>query len=166
MKNSFGFVLEFHLPYLVLRPEGAPRDSRGRRRRHKLPAGGYDALLKNSQNWEYHEAQISFLLVGPDEWFWTAYCLVDTYFGSEREPVRYLGSKTEPAQPPLDPFDPPLDPPSGGTIVVDEPIWNPREYFLHVLSARLEQVSQEWADLVAAMHARLVTYVWIPKPPI
>jgi len=153
VQQSFGFVLEFHLPYLALRPAGNRKDDRDRRRRHKLPTRDEARMRGAAQRWEYHEAQISLLLVGPDEWFWTAYCLVDTFFGSEKSVVDYLGS------------DPPLDPSGGGTIFVNEPIWSPREYFLKILSARLEQVSQEWSDLGAAIDAQLVDYVTAHRAP-
>ena len=103
----------------------------------------------------YHEAQVSFLLFGPDEWFWTVYCIVDTYFGSEISNEEYLEAVSGP--PEYAPF--PQDPPTGGEKLLNEPVWNPRGYFLVVLARRMEQVSKEWSDLVAAINDRLTAYV-------
>jgi hypothetical protein len=149
-------MLEFHIPYLALRDKGSPEDSRrgpGRslRRSDYLPAREID----DEPDFMYHEAQISFLLFGPDEWFWTAYCFVDTYFGSEYTTEEYLNATTGP---PVN-ASVPLDAPTGGAKFLNEPVWNPREYFLLVLARRMEQVSKEWSDLVAAVNERLESYV-------
>ncbi len=84
-EQSFGFALGFHLPSYALR-EGPTRqiDARGLRRHadfipdHSTP--GISEYL--------YEAQISVVVTGIDEWFWTAYCCTDTHFGSE-ETVQY-----------------------------------------------------------------------------
>lgn len=86
------------------------------------------------------------MIVGVDEWFWTAYCLVDTYFGSESEYRDYLDKKA-------------LDPCSGGAKPLRFPVWNPREYFLLVLSRRIKQATREWTEVIRTFNEYLSAYV-------
>ena len=92
-----------------------------------------------------YEAQISVVVTGIDEWFWTAYCCTDTYFGSE-ESVHYYHEHG-------------LDAPTGGEKSTDYPIWNPREYFLLVLSCRVKQTTKEWSNAIVALEKRLQYFV-------
>ena len=92
-----------------------------------------------------HEAQLSLLIAGIDEWFWTAYCLTDTYFGSE-ESIQFY-------------HDNQLDALSGGEKSLKYPIWNPREYFLSILARRLKQVTKEWGSIVELIESRLRVHV-------
>lgn len=94
----------------------------------------------------YFESQISFLLTGVDEWQWTAYCCVDTFFGSAKDPEWYMTKQ--------------LDGLSGVEQLANLPIWNPREYFLLVCSSRLSQVTMEWSNVVLKLQSRLDEYVW------
>ena len=89
-----------------------------------------------------HEAQISVMITGIDDWFWTAYSFVDIYFKDESntESVDYY-SRTDPLRPPMDPH-------SCGNYEADQPIWNPRHFFLRALSCRMEQVKQEWNNVI------------------
>jgi hypothetical protein len=90
----------------------------------------------------FYEAQVSVLLVGIDEWVWTLYCLVETHF-SETEPEDVKSNIG------ID-----QDAPSGEGANYSSPIWNPREYFLLVLSRRLRQVRFEWANIVQTLETR------------
>ena len=149
------FVMEFHIPYLALRDKGSAKDQRSGpagRLRHSsdIPV----RHVGEAADATYHEAQISFLLLGSDEWFWTAYCFVDTYFGSEYSCEEYLNATSGPPATALS-----LDPPTGGEKLLDDPIWNPRGYFLAVLARRMDQVSKEWSNLVATVNNRLTDYV-------
>ncbi|KAL8822470.1 MAG: hypothetical protein Q9191_006796 [Dirinaria sp. TL-2023a] len=139
--SDFGFALEFHLPYYALRHGVSRRfDLRGLRRSYKFRSGLVDENLH-----EYlYEAQVSLLVTGSDEWFWTAYCCAETYFGSE-ESAKYYHEKR-------------LDAPSGGEISSRLPVWNPREYFLSILSRRLKQVTKEWNNTVKAVEQCLKAY--------
>ena len=138
--QDFGYAMEFHLPYYALRRGTSIKaDARGLRRSGKIFCrilGSYEHL---------HEAQISVLVTGVDEWFWTAYCFADTYFGSE-ESIQYY-HKNE------------LDALSGGEKSARSPVWNPREYFLSILSRRLKQVTKEWSNVIESLEIRLRTYV-------
>ena len=74
--------MEFHLPYLALRNGTRELDGRGKRKCLPMLRGvegiGDDVF--------YYEAETSFLITGVDEWHWTAYCCVDTFFDGELEP--------------------------------------------------------------------------------
>ncbi|ORY13750.1 hypothetical protein BCR34DRAFT_648073, partial [Clohesyomyces aquaticus] len=97
-----------------------------------------------------YEAQISSLSLGPDEWFWTEFFLVDTYFGSEHKLHEYL-SNCKPGEG----FDPPL----GGVGMMDNPYFDPREYFLVKLVRRLQQVVRESTSLVDTFDERMEDYL-------
>lgn len=86
-----------------------------------------------------HQAQISVMVTGTDDWFWTVYCFVDTYFKEEghHESVEFYSNQ-----------NPPMDPISCGRDDAGLPIWVPRHYFLRTLSLRMEQVKQEWNNAV------------------
>ncbi|KAF2137333.1 uncharacterized protein K452DRAFT_236025, partial [Aplosporella prunicola CBS 121167] len=94
----------------------------------------------------YHECQLSLLVTGVDEWFWTGYCLVDTYYGSEEEWSTYFEG------------DDSSEPATGGASTLQYPIWNPREYFLAVLARRMAQATLEWRVLVTAFKERMEDY--------
>ena len=130
------------MPYYALRESIEPsRDTRGLRNCGKLPAN-----LSNPLRPEYiYEAQISVMVNGIDEWFWTAYCCVDTYFGSERGVEAYHDSTVDAA--------------TGGERLISQPAWNPREYFLYMLSRRFRQATKEWRRTVGVVEDRLQTHV-------
>ncbi len=135
--------MEFHLPYFALRRNKAPTlDPRGLRR-----SGPFVRVQESLKGYEQiHEAQISLLVVGIDEWYWTAYFCVDKYFGSEETPQFYLDNQ--------------LDAPIGGTgRSTIFPVWNPREYFLIILSRRTRQITREWSSIVVTLEERLGSHV-------
>jgi hypothetical protein len=113
------------------------------RRSRILPLGGDDAL----NDLYYYEAQISFLLIGVDECLYTSYCIVDTYYGSESGYREYLKPPTY------------VEPATGGLRILRYPHWNPREYFLCVLSIRLEQIVKESQALLDLFEERMNAYV-------
>ena len=85
------------------------------------------------------------LVTGVDEWFWTAYFCAETYFGSE-ESIHYY-------------TDNQYDALTGGEKSLLYPVWNPREYFLSILSRRLKQVTKEWSNVVETLQDRLRLHV-------
>ncbi|EKG16111.1 hypothetical protein MPH_06677 [Macrophomina phaseolina MS6] len=142
------FNLEFHITFFALREGSAnsdPRSVRGRRLRSTrlLP-------LSDGRELYFHECQISLLVTGVDEWVWTGYCFVDSYFGKEEDYEDYF--KTTPN----DPYG--RDPATGGTRWLRYPLWNPREYFLWVLAARVTQATQEWTLLINTFEERMDNY--------
>ena len=98
----------------------------------------------------FYEAQISSLCIGPDEWFWTEYFLVETYFGSETNIPTYFEDQ--------DP-DNHVDPPLGNVGRMDVPRFDPREYFLLKLERRILQATKEYAALINTFDARMQDYV-------
>jgi hypothetical protein len=133
--------MEFQLPYLALRTGKPVSDSRRIRQRHEM--------LKHSDSSReelyYYEAQVACLITGYDEWHWTAYCCVDTFFGGEQTVTEYLRLGD--------------DGPSGGQMELDKQTWNPRQYFLRVFSTRLTQVTREWQNITSELEDRLNCHV-------
>jgi hypothetical protein len=97
----------------------------------------------------YHDAQISFIVTGTKESQWSAYCLTDTFFGGEQDAEEYLRRRQ--------------DGPSGGARTDAEPCWDPREYFLLVLSQRMSQVSREWGNFFTVLMLRLDLYASLTR---
>lgn len=85
------------------------------------------------------------LVTGVDEWFWTAYFCAETHFGSE-ESIQYYHENQ-------------LDALTGGEKSMLFPVWNPREYFLSILSRRLKQATKEWSNVVETLQDRLRLHV-------
>ena len=136
---SNAFTLEFHLPYYALRSHTCRvQDTRGLRRSGSL-------FPDSDPNEFLYEAQISFVIVGLDEGVWTAYCRTETYFGSEESIECY--------------YQRGHDAPSGGVKPMHYPVWNPREYFLLILSSRIRQSTQEWFNTVRTLEARIQYHV-------
>ena len=141
--------MEFHVPFYALRRGPEKQDNRRLddhclRTSRALPLGRPE---EESHDF-YHEAHASLLVTGVDEWVWTAYFCVDTYFGAESNWQSYpnIGSSGH-------------DGPTGGWIFQKHPFWNPREYFLAVLKRRMIQVTAEWTVLIDTYQQRLNHYV-------
>lgn len=142
MVQSVGFALEFHLPYFALRHSATKKiDPRGLRR----CADFFPSRIGTDTSDYLYEAQVSVIVVGVDEWFWTAYCWTETHFGSE-ESVQFYHENQ-------------LDAPTGGEKFTYYPVWNPRGYFLLVLSCRMRQVTKEWRNVVDVLKERLHYHV-------
>ncbi|MCJ1308189.1 hypothetical protein MMC25_001841 [Agyrium rufum] len=93
-----GFSMEFQLPYYVLRhSRKIDSDPRGLRRSGDFAIPDTSSLSEtNDQDHEFiYEAQISLLVSGIDEWFWTAYFCIDTSFGSDETAEAYHNSNTD-----------------------------------------------------------------------
>ncbi|GES59948.1 tumor suppressor protein, LOH1CR12 [Aspergillus terreus] len=135
---SQGFVLEFHIPHFVLRiDQEARRDERGLRKCRYVQASNGSKHRREC----IYEAQMSLIVFGVDEFSWTAYFFVDTYYSKQDSTSHYIRKK--------------LDAPSGGYMEHNSPVWDPRHYFLTVLSIRLSQVTLEWSSLVQTIEANL-----------
>lgn len=140
--------METHIPYFALRsysPHPAAIDERGLRRRGKL----HRSICLSGKPEYLYEAQISILVTGVDEWFWTAYCLTDTFFGCNKTVRQY--------------YDDRADAPSGGDKPAHYPIWNPREYFIRVVFRRMRQATKEWGNIVSNLDARIGKLVSFPQ---
>jgi hypothetical protein len=144
------FVMEFHLPYMVVRDK-LREDPRRLRRSHEM-LSSLEMETRGVKNESfYSQAQVSLLIFGVDEWLWTAYCCVDVFFGSDETPEGYLDQ---------------FDGPSGGARVEYLPAWNPREYFLSVCARRLKQATKEWDNVILQLESRLDEYVAARSTPL
>ncbi|KUL86991.1 hypothetical protein ZTR_05707 [Talaromyces verruculosus] len=123
------YALEFHIPYFALRKSFSNSQKLHSSivgRRSGVFADTFTRNCEPGQKEYFHEAQVSVLLVGIDEWVWTLYCLVETHFEEKQD---------------------------RGDL--EDPIWNPREYFLLVLCRRMDQATLEWQNLVETLDQRL-----------
>ncbi|KAF2496106.1 hypothetical protein BU16DRAFT_526627 [Lophium mytilinum] len=148
---TWGFILEFHIPYYAMRCGPKLKDHRQLRGKSlresvELPLRSWSL---NKEKVFYHEAQISGLIIGPDEWVWTTYLFLDTFFRSEDRLKDYLENCNL-----GEGFDPPL----GGISKMDNPHFNPRQYFLAILDRRIMQASVEWTVLIETFDERMVAY--------
>ena len=80
-----------------------------------------------------------------DDFFWTAHFCGDTYYTGQDTVKEFLEKG--------------LDGPSAGQTRCDWPIWDPRYYFLTVLSIRMYQVTAEWTVLVQVLESYLDSHV-------
>lgn len=101
-----------------------------------------------------HEACLSCILTGLDDFRWEAYVFNDTFFDSDltRQSVTYYTTSSE---------DFHLDPLISGQHDADMPLWNPREYFLAVFETRSRQVVDEWRNVVHQLRSLIEQYVSI-----
>ncbi|KAL4982547.1 hypothetical protein BDW68DRAFT_182436 [Aspergillus falconensis] len=138
------YTFEFHIPYFALRraaPGVSFPPSHVNRRKGKFQASF--SVCAGDEKEFFHEAQISVLLVGIDEWVWTLYCLVETHFSATGP--EDVGTYVQSGR----------DAPSGEGANYSMPIWNPREYFLLILSRRMSEVKFEWSNLVQTLETRV-----------
>jgi hypothetical protein len=144
-KDPRDFSMEFHLPFCALRKNNNSKDTRNLRHgRPMLARYGAPADSLNGQPY-YYDGQISFLITGVDEWYWTAYFCVDTFSDDPETAEMYKDWK--------------MDGPSAGTSEENWPKWNPREYYLMVLSQRCKQITREWEIVVYELNVVLDEYV-------
>jgi hypothetical protein len=156
------FQLAFHLPYYVWRGSQKAHED------HRRDANA--SPLRQSQdvsflNWKssrspgfLYEAQISCVVAGSDEWRWIAYCFVDTYFDVAEEAKETVQSYHEDS---LGPEGMRTDPLAYGVVDADNPIQDPRDYFLRVFQIRIKQVKREWQQVVAKMQQSVREYVQV-----
>lgn len=140
-RTEHKFTMTFHLSYVVLRDGKTLADPRQLRQSYSMIKsldGVFDNLF-------YYDAQISVLVTGTSNQQWNAYCFIDTFFGSEQSAEEYCAQQQ--------------DGPSGGARHENQPCWDPREYFLLVLSQRFRQTSREWGNFFTVLMDRLDAYV-------
>jgi hypothetical protein len=153
------FQLAFHLPYYVWRSSQKPcQDHRqfanGDPLRHSRDVSFLNWKTCGSSGFLY-EAQISCVVAGPDEWRWVAYCFVDTYFDGVEEAKETVLSYHEDS---LADEGMRVDPLTYGVVNPDNPIQDPREYFLMVFRIRIDQVKREWQQVVEKVYQSIREY--------
>jgi hypothetical protein len=152
LKGHPVFHLKFHIPYYAWRPVVAGEGPRSKRNRKWtdlsfLTNGSSD--LSKSANPVIYEAQISLYICGLTESTWTAYSFIDTYFDPDRE----LGDDEFSYETMM------ADPIADGDHDANQPIWDPREYFLMIIRIRVGQVLQEWQTLVREVDNCIRQYI-------
>lgn len=154
IQRASPYALEFHIPYFALRKSFSTSEKLHSNivgRRSGVFADSFTRNCEPGQKEFFHEAQVSVLLVGIDEWVWTLYCLVEGQFEETHDPAELEQYVTHMR-----------DAPSGNYVPYTMPIWNPREYFLLVLCRRMGQATLEWQNLVETLDQRLKDLVsWI-----
>jgi len=151
------FRLEFNLPYFRLSrpPEAAS---------HALPRGASakwwidlsflelpNSEIKAVQKLGMFEAHFSFVVCGWRENRWVAHAFDNTEPNGEDLADRIIcdGLHCDPIASTY--WDDILD--------AEVPIWNPREYFLTVVEARVVQAADSWEALLMKIERRITGYV-------
>lgn len=156
------FQLAFHLPYYVWRGsqkvcEDHRRDENANPLRQSQDVSFLNWKSSGSPGFLY-EAQISCVVAGSDEWRWVAYCFVDTYFDADEEAKETVQSYHEDS---LVTEGMRADPLTFGVTNADDPIQNPKAYFLMVFQIRINQVKREWQNVVAKVQQSVREYVQV-----
>jgi hypothetical protein len=127
------------IPYLVLKyhseeprdirenPEGEPLRSSTNLSFMGLESKGCDPYL--------HEAMISILLTGIDNWTWVALCCPDAFFETKDLTKHFAGMNDKTTSP---------DPLTRGDYVVGANIKDPRVYFLKVILVWIRKILRDW----------------------
>ena len=104
-----------------------------------------------------HEAHVSCVVAGTDESRWVAYCFLDTYFEEDgvREDVTSYHERRKGGENP--------DPLTYGYLDADHPPWDPRQYFLIVLSIQLRVTGREWERLVQEVERGLLRHLCVSR---
>jgi len=133
------------------------------------------SLLQDSPDTEnnkhdcLYEAQVSCMITGYNSTAWVAYVFVDSFFhhpndaenihnDTDEESIAYYQSSTELSEG----FAP--DPIARGCYDATMPIWEPRVYFLSVLTVRLEQIEEQWRNTEYAMRGVVENFVSVRFP--
>jgi hypothetical protein len=153
------FQMELHLPFFLLRMSKPPEscikvNSKPPRQYTDLSFLKLDTPKSQQQGtgeiWGLHEAQISYVVTGSDDWRWIGYAFVDTELD---------GLLTD-----LSEDDLSFDRVAAGEIHAKSPLWRPRDHWVKVLDIRIEQVRKEWEYLVFKLEFAVNHYVRVPKP--
>ena len=101
-----------------------------------------------------YEAQTSVVVTGIDNWVWTAYGIVDTYFGSKESVQHYHEQNGSSAQ---------VDPLAAGQIPAIPSIsliWTPREYFFKIVAIRMNETRRAWRTIIGEVEGSVKLYVY------
>jgi hypothetical protein len=157
------FRLEFHIPYSALRGTTLSGS-------HQVGSATTDRL----RNWKdisflripptkrfgqvayrVHDAHISLTICGSDHSRWTCWSFSDTKFKSNAEDIPDIDDSNE---------DPIASDSDGFEVQSNDPILDPREYFLRTMDFRMKQVEQEWMYLTRKVEKSVEKYVSLLAP--
>ncbi|OAL06614.1 hypothetical protein IQ06DRAFT_371770 [Phaeosphaeriaceae sp. SRC1lsM3a] len=149
------FQMEFHIPFFAMRRSRPKQDFvRRKKRTHR---GWMNLSFLDSKDADpevdgvcgIHQAHISVTVGGTDNMRWFVYCFEDRYFDEDGQ----LGQDEQTEEHQSDQI-------AKGEFGAENPIWNPREYFLRVLLIRMSQVQKEWKELVRYIETGIKEYSW------
>lgn len=142
--------MEFHIGYWALRSEStpaihSPSNDKVKPGRMQMDLSWLRLSSHDQSCAEYriHEAQISFVVCGSDKSRWITYAFVDNDL-NEDGPRNCSDAECCNNEDELE----------RGTTV-----FNPREYFLHIVKHRLSQIMAEWTYLVRKVEKAIQTQV-------
>jgi len=101
-----------------------------------------------------YEAQTSLVVTGIDSRVWTAYCIIDTYFGSNESLQHYHEENGPSAQ--VDPLAAGLIPAIPSVLL----IWTPREYFFTIVAIRMNEARRAWRKIIYEVEGSVKQYVY------
>jgi len=152
LKGISMFHLELHLPYFALRKSTKPAGSHARNKRQCIDLSFLTRCSNyrpSEPTYKIFEAQISFIISGWEDSRWVAWSFIDNYF-EEEELLDIDGF-------PYKRFV--EDPIVNGELDQNDPLVNPREYFLMILKVRSQQVLEEWECVVQSVKHNVKRYV-------
>ncbi|KAJ9612908.1 hypothetical protein H2200_002849 [Cladophialophora chaetospira] len=160
-KGFLTFRLSFHIPFFTLTSSQTRLDDQREVRGSPLRHTEDISFLSGSSGTEarrlLHEGHITCVIAGLDDEDWTAYLFIDTYFDGEdgENALAYQRNDTEHGMN--------EDPLTCGNHDADNPVCNPRRYFLDVLYYRLLQVKEEWQKVVEEVEVSFGQYERSPR---
>jgi hypothetical protein len=156
-------VLEFHLPFLTLRRSTlSSADFAADCNHHvietKIDVSFLKLLCTQHQNRKclckhiIEESQISVVISGWDDQNWVGWGL----FNTTSDPTDDFAPEDERE---LNEDYYAADGEDGPVINADDPIWDPRHYWLRIIDIRVRLVLKEWIWLVRNIEAGVITWV-------
>jgi hypothetical protein len=97
-----------------------------------------------------YEAHLAVAVTGIDHQVWTAYCFVDTYFGTEDSVHSYDQIDGIGARP---------DPLAAGRLDANMPMGDPRAYFFKIFEIRMQLVVRNWNAVIDNTKKKIEQYV-------
>ena len=157
--------MEFHLPFFAIRKYSLPNNSHDKPPRHSMRnwmdislTEGETPVSGSQEVYRLHEAQVSCIVYGHDEWQWTACAFLDNAYesGNLYDGGDFHDDDGEDAVGQIDGYD---DDPIATGLHASKPIWRPRQYFTKALEVNIKEVSQEWHELIRKMECDITAYV-------
>ncbi|KAH7355822.1 hypothetical protein BKA66DRAFT_539677 [Pyrenochaeta sp. MPI-SDFR-AT-0127] len=146
------YRLECHLPYFAWRrTQSPPKETTVNPHREWIDLSFLAHVLLDPGDETFlgiHPAQVSVVLCGTSETRYMVHCFEDTRFDEDRDMGQDEFSDTG--------FQ--ADQIAKGKTDANIPIWNPREYFLHVLLIRINQIRDEWTRVVRNIESAFQTF--------
>jgi hypothetical protein len=159
------FQMEMHIPHFVLREQPLASDDASLKDARESTLKKWTDLsflnttkqkLSTQRKYYMYKARFSLLICGSSNRQWDGYAFADRDIEGENldeEDFSYRGIYSDPiaSDGELDPNQPVPD--------ANNPITDPREYFLMVLATRMHSVHKEWENLVRMVDRSITEHV-------